>query len=227
MSLDGLHQQDVVLVCYSESEWYHERCLLGFVGDCICVVTPIWDMYVEQVADVAPVQAIAQGGARTPPCPRVVRFDRAELRRRFPQLLLDARAAEPQLEEEPPVGTAAARAADGAAEAPTVWVAMENRAGFKRGDPVHQGTWQVTAAGDRGVAVSGSSHISVGTAGTLEVLAVPPGPKPEDEVGGAFRPIASCRSVRRRKTGLPAHVAEKLRDRSAFQKRRKAREEQT
>ena len=132
MSLDGLRQQEVVLVSYKGNDWYHERCLLGFVDGGVCVVTPHWDMHVEPVPYFASFQANGKGGGLPAALrsARIVRFGRAEPRRRLPQLLQDASEAEPDMEEEPPVDTTVAAAADGPVVATTVWVALENRAGF-------------------------------------------------------------------------------------------------
>ena len=192
MSLAGYRQREIVLVSYSGDEWYHERCLLGFLEGQVCVATPHWDLYVEHVGDYASLQSIGARG-RLPPglCgarePQVVRFDRAELRQRLPGLLREAKEAEPNLEDNP-VDDPAGEAAPGD-DAGTLWVALETRGGVNRGDPIDPKKWTVTATGDRGVAVSGSVSVAVGAVGTLESGAVPAAPKLADGAGEDLRTL--------------------------------------
>ena len=43
-----------MLVSYEGDEWLHERWLLGFVGrEAVCVVTPHWDIYREDLSEYA------------------------------------------------------------------------------------------------------------------------------------------------------------------------------
>ena len=114
MPLDGVLQKEVVLVGYSHDDWWHERCVFGFVALLsIVVVTPHWDMYLEDVADYESVHRLqadctlpagtrfGYGAARAE---RALRFNRAELARRLPNLLRKALAAEPTMLAIRPVG---------------------------------------------------------------------------------------------------------------------------
>ena len=160
MSLDGLRRGEVVLVSYEADEWWHERSILGFVGADVCVVTPHWDLYVEAVTDYASLHRLGARGGGVPAAAtrsgRIVRFNRAELQRRWPGLLRRAERAEANLQEEPPAAAGA-----GAADRDTVWVAMEDRGGHALGDPVDVTEWEVQVFEDRGVAKKGNVRIAV------------------------------------------------------------------
>ena len=168
MALDGLRRRAVALVSYEGDEWWHERAILGFIGDAgVVVCTPHWDVYVEQVGDYESLQVLGPRGGGIPTAVsrtgRVVRFDYGALQERWGALLAQAARGDPDMREHAeqdglPI------AEDGAGDS-SIWVSVEGRYGLVLGAPLDK-EWVVHNFGDRGVAVKGDRYVAVAKSDT-------------------------------------------------------------
>ena len=197
LALPNLHPGDRVLVYYDKNDdLWHERYLAEPVGGTSWVVTtPDDDLYEEDLVDNLGVQKLgARGGV-----PRGVgvtgglyRFDEAKLKRKLPKLLEEAAVAVKKLVVMP-LATAAAAAPAQAASGPLVeaggasslkrkaqdagriWVFLETRGGYQRGDPVPENLIPAVEVGDRAVVeLNASMSIAAGLDGTLGDIATTP-----------------------------------------------------
>ena len=186
----GVRQGDRVLVSYEDDDWWHERAILGFCPpDLVCIATPHWDLYQENVADYDQVLLFGPRGGIPAPARGMARveFNVAELGRRIANFIVRARRSAPGMLDilpDPPPGVPGG---GGQAILPTaaevvplggdkdeleeIWVALESRYNVEEGAPVDTKAWVVHRFGDRGIAVkiaTPSMSFAVARAGTFD-----------------------------------------------------------
>ena len=166
--------------------------------DEVCIATPHWDLYTETVSEYEEVWRLGPRGGRplAVRARDVVSFDPDELAARLPKLIRRAEASRPDMQEDrarfvsagaivqkPAAGAAVVAAEEGrhvprlpersgGAVTPNgeddMWVVLEDRGGFRRGDPVIEGRWHLHCYGDRGVAQRDGVAVAIARFGTYD-----------------------------------------------------------
>ena len=203
----GLRPGHRVLVSYVGDEWLHERLVLSLpTAGSICVCTPHWDMYVEDIADYEHIFIRGPRGAVPPDwrpssgtdrAGKVVIFDNTDLADRLDSLLADGEASEPSTVAAVQIGPVAAGPLGGVVVAPVVapgavvagpdggppdavpWIAMESRCGYQIGDRVTVCAAFLYADGDRGLFTVGDKCLAVAKLSTWDV---PAAGKADDDI---------------------------------------------
>ena len=181
-ALPSLLPGDRVLIYYGRTDsLWRERYLAEPVGGTAwIVITPDFALYKEDLLDNLGVQKLDSCGN----APRgvvisggVYRFNEAKLKRQLPKLRREAADAVTRLVVLPPAAAAAAApaqaasgplvdAGDAASSRPKarddgrIWVFLETRGGYHRGDPVPENLLLMAEVGDRAVVVDASLSIA-------------------------------------------------------------------